>query len=195
MNKKSVFGVLIGFLVFSFFLIPTKASIIELFSFDGYLEYQKNVPEPGDFYPKYIKLNISFPVRFQKNDKVYWEGIFDGECDGLDLLVAQTYEGGPYPFYSWASVTWEYLSFDICHQKKCWTVGNLGDTIYTYLIVKTNYDSNGETLYKLHWKLYATRPATIPPEQTIGINVIPFLFGFMSLGIILIYKKVKHLGC
>jgi len=193
-KKKNGMLILIGIFSLNLFIEMGTAETEELFSIEGYTEYTNGVIDYGEW-PQYVRLNISFPVKFQKDDRIYFEGTYEGECDGLTPIIF-TKTGNWYP-----SNGWHFLSNDLCHPYRVWTVvSNPGDCIpieaceYDYVILKASYEMNSNTIYKLTWRLWATR--YIDPDEyseTIGIDNTLILLSFIGLATIsiLVYHKLK----
>jgi len=196
MSKKDVYLVIGLLVLFSMnFSIPVKAEKEVVYSIEGYRTYREDTWRDynGTREEWEILYNISIPIKLQTGDILYWHNNYSQECDVLTIIfyyrpIPEGGSGGdafyPHPDYH-----------DIFNNRYYHNIGNIG-TDYgenTFVLVKRSGTLN--YLYTLHmyWKFWIEREIVETPlsDKIIGINIIPFLLGFMCVGIILIFMKLR----
>ena len=189
MNKKRY--LLLGFITTIILFIPfAKAEKEVVYSLEGNITYEKG--DWRDFNGTKeeweILYNISIPIKLQTGDILYWHSQYSQECDVLTIIFYLTPTHWttfyPHPDYH-----------DICNNRYYHNIGNIG-TDYgenTFVLVKRGITLNPEGYgYHLTWKLWIERDIDIvEPGETIGIGLIPFLLGFMCIGVIMIYRRSR----
>ncbi|KKM15716.1 hypothetical protein LCGC14_1693230 [marine sediment metagenome] len=137
-----------------------------------------------------ILYNISIPIDLKGKDRLYWEQRYTGECDVLTLLIHWDTSGTNFDNFIYAP---DGIN-DICDNTKMYTIPNdsFGGSDRFVLVIRgvhLNY------LYTLHmyWKFWIERDIVETSEvsNTIGIDLIPFLLGFMCIGVIMVYRRCK----
>lgn len=197
MSKKDVYLVIGLLVLFSMnFSIPVKAEKEVVYSIEGYRTYRKDTWRDynGTKEEWEILYNISIPIPLKSGrDRLYWYNRFEKECDSLTIVfyfrpIPEGGSGGD-AFYIYPD------DHDICDMRKYHDVGTFypDNRNNTFVLVKRGTHLN--YLYTLHmyWKFWIEREIveTLLSDKIIGINIIPFLLGFMCVGIILIFMKLR----
>ncbi len=198
MRKKYV--LLIGILILMVFGgIPKKvnAETEEVYSLEGNITYDKDNWRDfnGTKEEWEILFNISIPIKLHSYDMLYWHSQYSGECDVLSII----FHWRPPPINGTSGTSFyphpDYS--DICDDRHCHNLYNIGthDDDNPYILVKRRGFLNPKGyLYHLTWKFWIERDIVEnQPNDIIGINLMPFLLGFMCIGVIIVYtEKIKN---
>jgi len=173
--------------------VSTKAETEEVYSLEGNITYRTDTWLNSNVSTEEWKIlyNISIPIKLYGGDELYWYQDYGYECDVLTIL----YQYGGIQ----SMITFGYINpgepHDICENTKKYTIPNdsFGGND-TYVIIKRHptlrsYD------HHLTWEFWIERDIVeaSPNNETIGINIMPFLIGFMCISVILIYQRLRKL--
>ncbi|HEC38636.1 hypothetical protein LCGC14_0695430 [marine sediment metagenome] len=202
MRKKRILLIgILALMVFSGIPKNVNAETEEVYSLEGSITYDKDNWRDfnGTKEEWEILYNISIPIPLKSGrDRLYWYNRFEDGCDDLTIIfyfrpIPEGGSGGD-AFYIYPDDN------DVCDQRKYHDAGNFSpdNRNNTFVLVKRRGFLNPKGyLYHLTWKFWIERdivenqPNDI--NDIIGINLMPFLLGFICIGVIIVYtKKIKN---
>jgi len=191
MKKKYVLGFIVLVLGILIFTVPTKAESVIMYSVEGNITYRRDTWRDVNVSREEweILYNITIPIELKGKDRLYWHQKYSGECDSLQI----SYQYGgvlDYLMFTWLIPGYS----DSCDNTVIRTVPNdsFGGS-NTYLIARRSIALNTHYIYSLTWEFWIERDIVEKTNESIGIDITPFLLVFMSIGVIVVLTLRKRL--